>query len=241
MNWLMKSKGRFLIIFSVVTALIIQFLFSLYPKSDWLIAKWGAGDLLTYISTIVLGWLAIWQNDELQKTNNESQERLERISNRANEISVISKVVEYEMGKKSSIEDAFYQFKLICNSQKYLDVFITEDNGKPKTDLTMVLKDEMELDEAYMNLCGKLGVDFSGSDADDDITKSIRRLYGNVKSMVKHIKENQINQIDKDVRLIQDSRLKLNSVETVYWKNKEKKLNQLIKGNVELNNIESIF
>lgn len=55
------------------------------------VAHWGAGDILTYASTISLGLLAMWQNKKQQEENDITQERMERIIIHANELSIISK------------------------------------------------------------------------------------------------------------------------------------------------------
>ena len=41
---------------------------------------------MTYASTIILGLLALWQNQRFKEENDKSQERLEKISNRTNEL-----------------------------------------------------------------------------------------------------------------------------------------------------------
>ena len=54
---------------SVVYAAIVQLLFSLKTSNQFLVAHWGAGDILTYASTISLGLLAMWQNKKQQEEN----------------------------------------------------------------------------------------------------------------------------------------------------------------------------
>mgnify|MGYP003213862877 CR=1 FL=1 len=44
---------------SVVYAAIVQLLFSLKTSNQFFVAHWGAGDILTYASTISLGLLAM--------------------------------------------------------------------------------------------------------------------------------------------------------------------------------------
>ena len=59
---------------SVVYAAIVQLLFSLKTSNQFFVAHWGAGDILTYASTISLGLLAMWQNNG---TNYNSCKRVE--------------------------------------------------------------------------------------------------------------------------------------------------------------------
>ena len=51
---------------------------------------------MTYASTIILGLLALWQNQRFKEENDKSQERLEKISNRTNELQIISQLIEHE-------------------------------------------------------------------------------------------------------------------------------------------------
>lgn len=50
---------------SVAFMLVIHIAFS-FSGPEWLRAKWGAGDILTYASTVSLGLLALWQNQRIQ-------------------------------------------------------------------------------------------------------------------------------------------------------------------------------
>ncbi len=51
---------------SIIFMLCIHVAFS-FVGPEWLQAKWGAGDMLTYASTVSLGLLALWQNQRIQK------------------------------------------------------------------------------------------------------------------------------------------------------------------------------
>lgn len=57
---------------SLLYALIVHCLFSIYPTNQWFIAKWSAGEILTYVSTVSLGLLAVWQNKKMQEENDKS-------------------------------------------------------------------------------------------------------------------------------------------------------------------------
>ena len=54
------------IIASIVFAILIHILFVTDAPCDKLQAQWGAGDILTYASTVALGLLAVWQNQNLE-------------------------------------------------------------------------------------------------------------------------------------------------------------------------------
>ena len=63
--------------------LIIQILFNIHPKSKWLDAVWEPGDLLTFIGTVVLGYIAVYQT----KRANDTTERANHIAEQANQTS----------------------------------------------------------------------------------------------------------------------------------------------------------
>ena len=93
-----KKYGWILIwgLVSIVFAAVLQFLFSLEAPKPFLQAKWSAGDILTYSSTILLGLLALWQNQRFKNENDATQEKLEALSTRANELQITSKLIEHE-------------------------------------------------------------------------------------------------------------------------------------------------
>ena len=47
--------------------------------------KWEAGDILTYVSTIALGLLALWQNRQIKEANDKAQERMDQQNTEAQE------------------------------------------------------------------------------------------------------------------------------------------------------------
>lgn len=66
-KWIKDHLILILIISSILFAFIIHCLFSESAPNEWFVAKWGAGDVLTYVSTIALGLLTVWQNKKLKK------------------------------------------------------------------------------------------------------------------------------------------------------------------------------
>ena len=104
-------------ILSILFAIIIHFLFCLTSQNKYLTAKWGAGDILTYTSTVALGLLAMWQNKKQQEENDIAQSRLENISMRSNELNVINKIIEHETNRIQSLQKAMDNFTNACDPQ----------------------------------------------------------------------------------------------------------------------------
>ena len=111
-----KKYGWILIwgLVSIVFAAVLQFLFSLEAPIPFLQAKWSAGDILTYSSTILLGLLALWQNQRFKNENDATQEKLEALSTRANELQITSKLIEHESERINLLRTQFQTFFDAC-------------------------------------------------------------------------------------------------------------------------------
>lgn len=97
------------VLLSVLFMIVIHCLF-VPVGPDWLQARWGAGDILTYASTISLGLLAVWQNKRFKEENGKSQERLERIAVQSNELAMINKILEHEEHRIIDVKAALKKF-----------------------------------------------------------------------------------------------------------------------------------
>lgn len=75
------KKWKWIVIWaiaSVIFAIVIQFLFSNPAPCDFLDAKWEAGDILSYVSTVALGLLAMWQNQKCHTTLKKKKNKAEQ-------------------------------------------------------------------------------------------------------------------------------------------------------------------
>lgn len=103
------------IIASIVFAILIHILFVTDAPCDKLQAQWGAGDILTYASTVALGLLAVWQNQKIKEENDKAQERLEELTKQANELSIIGRMIDNKSKKLDNLRHAFSDFEAACN------------------------------------------------------------------------------------------------------------------------------
>ena len=117
---------------SIVFAFVIHWLFSIEPTVEFFRAKWSAGDILTYASTIILGLLALWQNQRFKEENDKSQERLEKISNRTNELQIISQLIEHENERINLLRKLFQEFFEVCSCSNIVAEY--RDASKNKAD-----------------------------------------------------------------------------------------------------------
>ena len=130
----MENMGWIVIwaIGSIVFAFVIHWLFSIEPTVEFFRAKWSAGDILTYASTIILGLLALWQNQRFKEENDKSQERLEKISNRTNELQIISQLIEHENERINLLRKLFQEFFEVCSCSNIVAEY--RDTSKNKAD-----------------------------------------------------------------------------------------------------------
>lgn len=114
-KWLDKYFVTLLIIASILFAVIIHVLFHWTNGPFWLQAKWSAGDILTYSSTVALGLLAVWQNKRYKEESFTAQERLEKLTKQANEITTINLIVGNESLMLSKLKEVLVGFSAACD------------------------------------------------------------------------------------------------------------------------------
>lgn len=119
---------RYAIIYGAVFALIIHILFSITAPCDFLEGEWGAGDILTYVSTIALGVLAVWQNQKFKEENDKAQDRLERISIESNELNVIAQISEHEAKYIDILSAAFDELIDACGIETLSIILMDKSN-----------------------------------------------------------------------------------------------------------------
>lgn len=102
-------------------AFIIHCLYSISAPNEWFVAKWSAGDMLTFTSTAALGLLAVWQNKRFKRENDIAQGRLENLTKRANELSSISKIIEHESDSIARLRAKMQKFTSECSTEAILN------------------------------------------------------------------------------------------------------------------------
>lgn len=113
-----NKKTNLVLIFGVISglfALIIHLLFSFAAPDKLFEAKWSAGEILTYSSTVSLGLLAVWQNKKFKEENDAAQLRTEKLAMRANELSVISSIIDHESKKINHLKTLREELTHTCD------------------------------------------------------------------------------------------------------------------------------
>lgn len=103
-----------------VPPIIVHFLFKMECRIVWLQSEWSAGDVLAYIAgfetfigTVSLGFLALWQNHQIQEQHIESQEPLLSM-NLIDENSILYLLIENTGGVEA--KDIDINIVDICNN-----------------------------------------------------------------------------------------------------------------------------
>lgn len=170
---------------SLLFLIVIHFLFHL-DAPEWLQAKWTAGEILTYASTVSLGLLALWQNQKIQEEQNKKETynlavnkyalfdfkdlNVEFYNSKDHNVKRQGNIFEKGFNgskavwKFSSLEYSGIDTMKLCFSIKNIgnvpatQIFISDENGK-KIDGTNVLSSaDGTNDKRYIltNECGRL-------------------------------------------------------------------------------------
>lgn len=137
-----NKKFSMLWIIIPLSVIVIGFLFyipfwinSAYLKGGNFQTVWNGSEFLAFygsalgaIGTVSLGAITIWQNYRFKKTNEEAQDRLERLTYRANEISIINKIIEYENNRISNMTRFCDEFIKSCAGSQLSDAAIENKN-----------------------------------------------------------------------------------------------------------------
>lgn len=221
-KWFKTPLVRNAIIISGIFALIIHILYSIPAPFEFLVHKWEAGDILTYVSTIALSLLAVWQNQKfkeesdksqalMDKQNTEAQERLERISAEANEISIITRIVDSDTQYIMHLEKTGLEFLDAAQTGMLMNVIrnaVEEENDNA------VSKAHSLITYRYTLL---LSAYFSGMRAkESDVSKVINafeKLHSETSSVFKNYystRKYDLNFVDQHLKLYQAALRELN-------------------------------
>ena len=178
---------------SILFALIIHFLFSIQAPNKFLTAKWGAGDLLAYASTVTLGFLAMWQNKKQKEENDIAQERLEKISLRANELNIVNKIIEYESNRLSQLQTTMDVFTTSCDPQTF-GLIMGKNVENPPAFIIDLTELEKRIDTSYFELARLFRID-NGLKHNDKhpLNKAYATLYLYAKESIANLRESEIS------------------------------------------------
>lgn len=179
---------------SIVYACIIQLLFSFPAPNKFLVAHWGAGDILTYASTVSLGLLAMWQNKKMQEENDVAQKELEDIIMRSNELNMISKIIDHEERRIQNLQEKMISYMQSCDPQA-IGVALKDDDKKVY--LTNITELEKKIDKLFFEIGSLLNEDKTAlTPIKQNLKQSFGSLYLKTKNYINGIQRGEINIYD---------------------------------------------
>lgn len=241
-KWIEEHQILVWVISSIVFAFVIHCLFSKIATNEWYAAKWGAGDILTYASTVALGLLAVWQNKKFKQENDVSQERMEKLTHKANELALISKVIELESTNISRLKEKNKDYIDACNIEKasleISDVALYPDDFR-KT----YIKIKMDNRCANIRLWSlELLYALAVYDSDPDIAELSKLLTEHTEYSHKVIQEIRIGLVPSETfKCKQELEKKFTVTMFDFISKREKKLNSIIYGDFSFDQIKVMY
>lgn len=241
MKWMRKHFIATGIIVSMVYAIIIHCLFSFHAPNDLLVAKWTAGEILTYASTVSLSLLALWQNKRFKDENDIVQARLEKLTEQANELSAISKIIEVENERLTRLKESLDSFTTACDSQTISRAYAQNSGDNLSVALAMVALEE-DIDNSFFKACRELRLDTDVKKNDDvPVKKYAATFYLQAKNIVEILKATPTANVDKEMSVLSTVRNDFLGEREKYIGEQEKKLNRLTYGNMDLASIKEMY
>lgn len=125
------------ILWSALFALIIHSVFKRPAPSAFFEGVWGAGDILTYISTIILAWVAYWQNFRFKIESDKYQEQQDKVAEETNKkFLALQDNINRQTKLLASLESEkmipYFRIGIgLTDNGRCRQLTITEDSGVP--------------------------------------------------------------------------------------------------------------
>ena len=242
--WLKKHIVATWAAISIIFAVVVHAVFSVPAPSAWLVAKWSPGDILTYVGTVSLGLLAVWQNNRFKEETDASQQRLERLTVQANELTAINKIIEVESARLERLREAVNDFSTVCDPQTLTAVYantVASPNATLEITAAMVAA-EQKIDEAFFVLSRELRLDNKLRNNDKNPLKvALQNYYSAAKDFVEKVKNSPTKNYSDLVSVLSEARNEFISPRERYLNYKENTLNNVIYGNLSLQEIKSLY
>lgn len=146
---------------SILFAIIVQCLFSKSASSEIFHAKWGAGDILTYASTVALGLLAVWQNQKFREESDRNQLYQNLLAAKNTDDAIVTRIIDDKTQRVQRIRSEFIEFEHLCNTGTIASICTcTDSKGIMITRLCEHQLKLISLQELLIaDLSGNVGVD----------------------------------------------------------------------------------
>lgn len=230
---------------SVVFAFIVHCLFSKVAPNEWWRAKWNAGDILTFVSTVSLGLLAVWQNKKFKEESDESQNRMEKLASKSNELSIISKIIEREDKRISRLNSLKVDFFDACKTEG-ISSDLSDVAIQPKDFMQLFVKLKMDGRDKQICFCTiELLSELKTYPNDDNVIKLINLIsnYSQYsRSLIKEVKELKNGlELEETYSKKKEIENEITMLFSDFIADQENTLNQVIYGNLSLEQIKERY
>lgn len=246
-KWIERHFVLTWVICSILFAGLVHVLFSINASDclPCLEAKWSAGDILTYVSTISLGLLAVWQNKRFKEENDASQQRLEDLTREANELSLKTRIIGIESENLMRLKEAMDGFSSACDPQELTTKLVNgETSSNPAlTTLSVLTLAEKHIDDNFFALCRELRTDPESikKNADNPLVLRFGSYYFAAKEFVKVARGGVSEQLNIKIELLGKCKIDFLAEREAYLIKREKMLSQVIYGNLSLKDIKEMY
>ena len=203
-----------IVLLSITAAICIHIAF--IPQSDnpWIYAKWTAGELLTYIGTISLGVIAIWQNGKMEQINQD-----------ANEMNILSKAIEYEMSKKKKREELLEVLQANYNVDEILAQIVrVEENEDEKPTALFDIQIRINSSTSAVNY----EIEDDNSQECIDLKNAISVCSGDINRLLNKLFSNKIESCRSDIPRLKSNVERFVEKKNCYCKKKQSELDRFI-------------
>lgn len=243
--WIQKHMIAVWAFCSILFAIIIHLLFHWETDIEILHAKWEAGDILTYVSTVALGLLAVWQNKRFKEENDVAQNRLERLAAQANEISSINKVIEIESLRLIRLRTALDEFSEACSPETLSKVILfTRDSATDRISEMKIntVPADIRIDSSFTSVRRELTYAFGENGVPmDEFSKSVVVYKNAAVGFLQQIRADHLPPDDIYLEELFDAREQYLPLRDKLIEEREKLLNKMVYGSMTLDEIKAMY
>lgn len=231
-----KNKKIFIGILLVLIFVIPIIIYLISDSLEWLMFY---GTMFSGAGAIVLGYIAIDQNnkfkkendktqEQLEKSNKEAQERLEKINERSNELNAINVILGYENQLYYDIHKALDRFSSRYDPKRIIHYFGNEKEYSMFDDVNKIIDDD------FINIIMLLLR--VNDDSSKNLYDAISDYYLTFKLIIKLdcINEEKINELSFSCCTYENAKL-------LFLKNYQEKIDKAIYDNLSLVEIKKLF
>lgn len=196
---------------------------------------------ISAFGTILLAYVAIWQNQKMQQDNDKAQNRMENIALEANNLNIIAKIIEHEQNNHTNLKSAIDEFSEACNLQTMVEDFGGSISHGTQIEV-VIAKMMLRVDNSFFALGRELRIkpDLLKEDK-NPLNKTMVTYYMFAKEFLDKYKELSPKELQDYVRCFELIRENFFAERENYLVEQETKLNKLIYGKLSLEEIKDMY